>query len=226
MAGQPFVSNVVAGIELANSLDPGLVFLEGSGAAMPPVASDACVLVAGAQQPVEHLAGYLGRYRVLVSDALVLTMAEEPLATREKVQGRQGCGAEVKPGMEVVPVVFRPRPMEHVEGRRVAFFSTAPAAQKGMLRRYLEEQWGCRVVVFSANLADRVALRTDFGGRGDGRRGDGADGDQGGGHRRGGGRGGGAGPSGRGGGQRAGRGGSGLFGTAGRVGKGVGSDGE
>jgi len=162
MAGEPFVSNVAAGVALANSLNPGLVVLEGSGAAMPPVGVDARLLVAGAHQPMEHLTGYLGMYRLLVSDALVLTMAEEPLASAEKVQAVVERVGEVRPGMSVVPVVFRPRPLESVEGRRVAFFSTAPPAQEAVLRRHLEGEFGCRVELLSTHLADRAALRADL----------------------------------------------------------------
>jgi cyclic 2,3-diphosphoglycerate synthetase len=162
MAGEPFVSNVAEGAKLANSLGPSLVVFEGSGAAMPPVGTDARLLVAGAQQPVAYIAGYLGAYRVLTSDALVLTMAEEPLASRDKVHAVIEAVNEVKPGMVTVPIVFRPRPMQDVEGRSVAFFSTAPRAQAGLLRAYLEERWGCRVELFSTNLADRAALKVDF----------------------------------------------------------------
>jgi cyclic 2,3-diphosphoglycerate synthetase len=49
-----------------------------------------------------------------------------------------------------------------VEGRRVAFFSTAPRAQEGLLRRYLQEQWGCTVEFFSGNLSSRPELRADL----------------------------------------------------------------
>ena len=63
--------------------------------------------------------------------------------------------------MPVVPVVFRPRPVENVEGRRVAFFSTAPAAQEEVLRRYLEERGAAGWSLFSTHLADRAALRSD-----------------------------------------------------------------
>jgi cyclic 2,3-diphosphoglycerate synthetase len=164
MAGEPFVSNVAAGIESANSLRPGLILLEGSGAAIPPAGSDARMLVAGAHQPVAHIAGYLGRYRLLISDALVVTMAEEPLASAAKVRALVKAVNEARPGMEIVTVVLRPRPAEDVRGRRVAFFSTAPAAQKDMLSRYVEEQWGCEVGVISTNLADRTALRADLAG--------------------------------------------------------------
>ena len=162
MAGEPFFSNVPEGVERANALGPGLIVLEGSGAALPPVVSDACMLVAGAHQAVEHLVGYLGTYRVLVSDSVVLTMAEEPLASPEKVRTLLERLGEVKPGICAVPVVLRPRPTEEVAGRKVAFFSTAPAVQETTLCRFLEERWGCKVELFSPNLADRKALREDL----------------------------------------------------------------
>ena len=161
MAGQPFTSNVADGVRLANSLEPELIVLEGSGAAQPPVACDARLLVVGAHQPVDDIAGYLGAYRLLISDALVLTMAEEPLASAEKVQAVRDAVQRVKPGMPFLPVVFRPRPVEGIEGRRVACFSTAPERQSAVLCRYLEDRWGCRVEMFSTNLADRDALRRD-----------------------------------------------------------------
>ncbi len=162
MAGQPFATNVADGVRLANSLQPELIVLEGSGAAQPPVASDVRLLVAGAQQPVDDIAGYLGAYRLLISDAVVLTMAEEPLASGEKVQMVRDAVERVRPGMPVLPVVFRPQPVEDVRGRTVACFSTAPEVQKAVLRRHLEERWGCRVELFSTHLADRVALRQDL----------------------------------------------------------------
>jgi cyclic 2,3-diphosphoglycerate synthetase len=162
MAGQPFVANVAEGVRLANSLQPELIVLEGSGAAQPPVASDARLLVAGAQQAVDDIAGYLGAYRLLISDAVVLTMAEEPLASPDKVRTVRKAVENVRPDIPVLPVVFRPRPVEDVEGRRVACFSTAPEVQKATLSRYLEERWGCRVELFSTHLADRTALVQDL----------------------------------------------------------------
>ena len=162
MAGQPFADNVAQGVGLANSLEPELIVLEGSGAAQPPVGSDARLLVAGAQQSVDDIAGYLGEYRLLISDALVVTMAEEPLASPAKVQAIREAVKRVKTDLPVVPVVLRPRPSEDVRGRRVACFSTAPAVQKEVLGRYLEERWGCRVELFSTHLAERTALRQDL----------------------------------------------------------------
>ncbi|HEX5936501.1 MAG TPA: cyclic 2,3-diphosphoglycerate synthetase, partial [Actinomycetota bacterium] len=74
LAGAPYESNVREAAELAASLNPGLVILEGSGAAIPPVPWDAGILVAASTAPAEYLAGYLGPYRLLRSDLVVVTM--------------------------------------------------------------------------------------------------------------------------------------------------------
>jgi cyclic 2,3-diphosphoglycerate synthetase len=161
-AGEPFFSNVARGVGLANDVGASFLIVEGSGASIPPVESDVRVLVAGAGQRLEYIDGYLGAYRLLLSDVLVLTMAEEPLATAEKVRSATEAAREVNPDLVVIPTVFRPRPTEPVEGRRVAFFTTAPAAQERALRRYLEERFGCRVTMYSSNLANRAALRRDL----------------------------------------------------------------
>src|SRR5919201_3226194 len=76
LAGAPAVSNVGAGLALALDLSPDLVVLDGSGAAIPPVATGARVLVVGGMQPPELVTGYLNAYRILISDLVVVTMAE------------------------------------------------------------------------------------------------------------------------------------------------------
>ncbi len=48
LAGEPAASNVVEGAQLAASLDPGVLIVEGSGACVPPVETDRTVCVAGA----------------------------------------------------------------------------------------------------------------------------------------------------------------------------------
>src|SRR5215208_2867677 len=50
LAGEPFVSNVLEGAEIANRLDTRVTVFDGSGAAMPPVKVERRVLVAGANQ--------------------------------------------------------------------------------------------------------------------------------------------------------------------------------
>jgi len=64
----------------------------------------------------------------------------------------------VRPGLEVVPTVFRPRPAESVRGRRVAFFTTAPEAAAPRLAASLAADHGAEVVLVSCDLADRRLL--------------------------------------------------------------------
>ena len=160
--GQPFASNVEAGAQLAATLAPDLVLFEGSGAAVPPVAVDRRVFVAGAHQDPEEIAGFLGAYRLLLSHLVVLTMCEEPLASRRRVDALRRAIAEVIPEAPIIATVLRPRPIEPVAGRRVAFFSTAPEAIHNRLRRHLAEEHGAEVVHVSGSLARREALQAEL----------------------------------------------------------------
>ncbi len=162
LAGDPFISNVDAGARVAAEREPDLVIFEGSGAALPPVATDARILVAGASQELDSVAGYLGPYRVLLSDLVIVTGCEEPLTTPERLRELRQAIDEIKPGIEVVETVLRPWPVESVEGRRVAFFSTAPEAIHDRLREHLEAEHGADVVLLSGNLSKRDKLRTDL----------------------------------------------------------------
>jgi cyclic 2,3-diphosphoglycerate synthase len=162
LAGEPFVSNVIEGARVANSLQTAFTVFDGSGAAIPPVEVERRVLVAGAHQDPEYISGFLGAYRLLVSDLLLLTMSEEPMASEEKVSEILAGVRGIKADLVVIPTVFRPRPVGDVEGLRVAYVSTAPQAVLGKLARHLEEGYGCEVVAASGNLSDRKRLAADL----------------------------------------------------------------
>jgi cyclic 2,3-diphosphoglycerate synthetase len=152
-AGSPGESNLLAGAALAAEREPDLVLFDGSGAAVPPVDVDGRVLVTSAAQPVEVVTGYLNSYRILISDLVVVTGgADEPLL--EAISAVKD--------VPVVAVELRPRPVEPVEGRRVAFFSTAPSAVHETLRCHLVERYGAEVAHVSGNLAQREALRAEL----------------------------------------------------------------
>jgi cyclic 2,3-diphosphoglycerate synthetase len=155
-AGTPVVSNVLAGAELAAARDPDLVLFDGSGAALPPVATDRRILVAGAHQPPELVTGYLNAFRILVSDLVVLTMAEDGSGW----ESLRHAIADVK-DVPVVPTVLRPRPVEDVSGRRVAFFTTAPESALGVVAGHLRDEHGAELVHVSGNLARRDRLRAE-----------------------------------------------------------------
>ena len=162
LAGEPFVSNVLEGAALANTLETGITVFDGSGAAVPPVEVDRRILVAGAHQDIEYIVGYLGTYRVLISDVLLLTMSEEPMADEAKVEEIMRRVKEIKPDIQVVPTVFRPRPVGDISGLKVAYASTAPASVLPKLADHLEERYGCVVVGASGNLSDRGRLADDL----------------------------------------------------------------
>ncbi len=161
LAGAPFYSNVGAAAELAASLSPDLVVFEGSGAAIPPVEAGKRVLVVGATQDPATVIGYLGAYRVLLSDLVVLTGCEEPLADEDRIQKLRRAIAEVS-DVPVLQTIFRPRPVSDVSGRRVAYFSTAPGGAHARLREHLRREHGAEIVHVSGNLSRRPELRADL----------------------------------------------------------------
>jgi cyclic 2,3-diphosphoglycerate synthetase len=162
LAGEPFVSNVLEGARLANGLDTRLTVFDGSGAAVPPVAVGGRVLVAGAHQDPEYVTGYLGAYRILMSDLLLLTMSEEPMAGKEKVRSTAEAARRIRPNLQVIPAVFRPRPVGEVRGLKVGYVSTAPRSVLKVLCQHLEERYGCEVVAASGSLSDRKGLARDL----------------------------------------------------------------
>ena len=159
LAGAVYASNVEAGARVAVELGPELVVFDGSGAALPPVATDRRVLVVGGTQSPAIVSGYLNAYRILRADLVVLTFAEDGIAWESVLAAVR---AVARVGVEVVPTVLRPRPLTDVVGRSVAYFCTAPAAAHTVLTRHLEQVHGAQVVHVSGNLADRDALRREL----------------------------------------------------------------
>ena len=138
LAGAVMTSNVPEGAALAAERDPDVVVFDGSGAAIPPVQTDARILVSGTgHDPTAHL----NAYRVLVSDLVVLVGGGDADAVRE---------------LKRVPVLtadLRLRPVEPLRGRRVAIFTTGPAVTDAL---------DAEVVGVSRNLANRPLLSEDL----------------------------------------------------------------
>jgi cyclic 2,3-diphosphoglycerate synthetase len=135
LAGAVVDSNVLAGARLARTLEPDLVVFDGSGASIPPIATDARILVV----PAAHdLGQFLNPYRVLVSDLVVVVGSVGELPATGEVP--------------VVRVDLRLRPTAELEGR-VAVFTTGLAPTE-----HLEAD----IVHVSRNLAYRRALRAEL----------------------------------------------------------------
>ena len=153
LAGMPGESNVLAGAALAAEREPELVVFDGSGAAVPPIDTDARILVTSTGQPRDVVTGYLNAYRILVSDLVIVTGGVD----EELVQAIH----EVRE-VTVVPVELRPRPVAPVAGRRAAYFSTAPAHAHEAIEQHLRQEHGAEITFVSGNLARRDALREEL----------------------------------------------------------------
>jgi cyclic 2,3-diphosphoglycerate synthetase len=167
LAGGVEISNVAAGIEVANDLPGDLLLLEGSGSSIPPCHADVSLLVVPASIEDEYLSGYMGPYRLLLADFVVVTMCEEPFGSPSQVSRTTSLIQDSwSPGnkheIELVRTVFRPAPTRSVEGAEVVVATTAPEAAGGSIRRHLEAEQGCRVVGISHSLSDRGKLRQEL----------------------------------------------------------------
>jgi cyclic 2,3-diphosphoglycerate synthetase len=172
LAGGVAFCNVPRGIELANDLPGDLIVLEGSGSAIPPAHADVTGLVVPASIREEYLLGYLGAYRLLLADFVVVTMCEYPFGSPSQASAiasyvrdawrPSGPGREVSEGIPVVRTVFRPTPTRSVDGAAAYVATTAPEAAGESIRRHLEEAHGCRVVGASHALANRRRLEEEL----------------------------------------------------------------
>ncbi len=158
LAGAVGYSNVAQAAEMALERSPDLVIFEGSGAALPPIASDRRVLVVSAHQDVELACGYLNAYRILVSDLLVLSFAEPG----QRLDQLRRAIAELRPDLPVIATAMRPRPLASVAGKKVALFTTAPEAALRPLGEQFERAHGAEVVHVSGNLARRSELAAEL----------------------------------------------------------------
>jgi cyclic 2,3-diphosphoglycerate synthetase len=176
LAGNIEFSNVVEGVKVANTLPGDIMLIEGSGSSVPPVLADVYALVVPAGIPPEYLRGYLGPYRMLLSDLVIVTMCEEPFGSTFRVSElvariREsfrpgGKGEESQRELRVTRTVFRPYPTRSIEGSRAFVATTAPETAGDSIRLHLEEDHRCSVVGMSHALSDRERLTREVSGIG------------------------------------------------------------
>ena len=166
MAGEPFITNCVGAARLAEGLAVDNVIVEGSGSSIPPVATDISLCVISAAQDMEESLGYLGSYRLLISQGVIITMAEEPFADIPKIQELCERVKWINGDIVVLNTIFRPHPLKSIRDRRVFLVATAPEEAGMLLESHLEEREGCKLVGRSHNLSDRRRLDEDLQGAG------------------------------------------------------------
>lgn len=162
MAGDVFITNMKKGAQLANEVDADFVIMEGSGAAIPPIKTNRHIVLVGANQPIHNIEMFFGPYRIKLADLVVITMCEEPMASIEKVKRITELINEVNPEAEVIPTVFRPKPLENITNKNVLFATTAPDSIKEVLVKHLEDNYGCKVVGTTPHLSNRPLLQKDI----------------------------------------------------------------
>jgi cyclic 2,3-diphosphoglycerate synthetase len=162
MAGFSFFDIVEEGVKIANKLDKDLVILEGSGATFPAVKADKYITVVGANQKLEFIRGYFGPFRIGLADLVVVTMAEEPMASEEKVSKVKKAIREINPNAGIHTTIFRPRPLGDIKGKRIALIMTAQKEAVEKVAKYLEETYNVEIVGTSSHLANRPKLREDL----------------------------------------------------------------
>jgi cyclic 2,3-diphosphoglycerate synthase len=159
-AGETSVSNVVDGAMLALSLDPDVLLIEGSGASVPPIVAHRTVCVTSAARAKEEALSYMGPYRLIGAQVVVIVDAHRLTAAElTELKGALGvwCEDATLIGCRLEPEPSRPVPA----GARVAFFSTASAEHEAELREMLAGR-DIDVRVLSTNLARRAELREDL----------------------------------------------------------------
>ncbi len=161
-AGVVFTSLVAEGARIANELPADFVVFEGSGASMPPVATDAWAIAVGASQSLEYVTEYMGPYRIRKADLCVLTMCEEPMADGTKISEMTARIRALNPSAKIVRTVFRTKPLGDIRNERVLVATTAPSAAGATIRDNLEREFGCTVVAISHHLSNRPRLRNDI----------------------------------------------------------------
>ncbi len=160
--GKFFISNIDKGIKIAEKLSPEIIIVEGSGASIPPVKANFLLCVISSYQEWEEIVGYLGIYRIMMSDIVFITMCEEPLADKKKIEILEKNIKKINKSVKVVKSIFRPQPLYSIKDKKVFLVLTAKPLVEIKIKDYLEEKFSCKVVKTSFNLADRQKLSNEL----------------------------------------------------------------
>ncbi|MDR2873294.1 MAG: 2,3-diphosphoglycerate synthetase [Methanobrevibacter sp.] len=162
MAGDVFLTNMEEGAKIANKQDSGFLIFEGSGAAIPPIKTNKNITLIGANQPLINIENFFGPYRIVLGDLIILTMCEEPMASKEKIKKIEDTIKEINPNAKIISTVFRPKPLSNIKDKNVLFATTAPDAIKNVLIEHLENEHGCKIIGVTPHLSNRPLLKEDI----------------------------------------------------------------
>jgi cyclic 2,3-diphosphoglycerate synthetase len=160
--GKVFLSNVSEGAKIADSMNPELIILEGSGASVPDVGTFKTICVIGANQNWEEITGYMGIYRILISDIVILTNCEKPIAAPKEIDELENNIRIINPSAGIYRSIFRPFPLGSIKNKKVVVAMTAKSIIKDRIKKYIEKSYHCSVVGFTFNLSNRILLKKEL----------------------------------------------------------------
>jgi len=161
-SGEAFYSIVKEGAKIANKMDNDFLIFEGSGATNPPIKTDTCIMIIGANQPLNYISGYMGPLRIMIADLIIITMCEEPMANLNKIQEIENSIKDISSDVSVIKTVFRPKPLGKVDNKKVVLCTTAPGKIGKKLKEYLEKNYNCQVIGMTHKLSNRPDLKREL----------------------------------------------------------------
>jgi cyclic 2,3-diphosphoglycerate synthetase len=160
--GKVFLSNVIDGAKIADSLNFDLIIFEGSGASLPDVNTDANLCVIGANQKWEDIVGYLGVYRILISNIIILTNCEYPISNNKNIKVLEENIHLINPNAIIYKTIFRPKPLGDIKNKKIIIATTANKIIGNKIKQYIEKEFNCIVNGITFNLSNRLLLRNDL----------------------------------------------------------------
>jgi cyclic 2,3-diphosphoglycerate synthetase len=160
LTGEPFDSNVLEGAMLAISAEPDVLLVEGSGATVPPIHAHRTVCATNAARVATDALSFLGPYRLLRSNLVILVGADR--VPSEDLHRIERALLEWARDGVIVGCTLEPEPAAAVrDDARVAVFTTASPELEQRQRELLEGH-GIEVRVFSSSLSRRKELERDL----------------------------------------------------------------
>lgn len=161
--GDPYVHTVHEAIVAAQDEPHEVLFLEGSGTAIPPAAADTTLLVIGSGTDDADLFGGLCDLRFEQTDALVLTGVDAPGydASRRRDALSRRFDMLARPMPVLAETAFRLEPMTPIEGAKVVVATTAPEWVEPRIRERIEDL-GATCIGITHALSDRARLREEL----------------------------------------------------------------
>ncbi len=160
--GKAFLSNVVEGSKIADSFKPDIIILEGSGSALPDSESHMNICVVGCNQNWHEIIGYLGIYRIMISDVIIITMCEKPIADKRKIEEFCDNIKKINKKAKIFLSVFRPLPLGDLNGKKVVLGMTAESLINEKIKKFIENKYNCKIVGTTFNLSNRILLKEDL----------------------------------------------------------------